>query len=266
MLCVTPCFSEYERAFRLAGIPVHEWPLSPEASFAIDMPAFLRKLDRLADLGGIVIGHPNNPTGTLWEMDSLLRLLEYCEKRDIHLVVDETFIDFAGWEYSLLKRVEQSKVLILVQSLTKFYALPGLRLGYGVTSPEVANRIKAFRPPWSVNSLAQKIGIAVLGDTEFKKRSRQYVEQEKDYLRREMAAIRSILAFPSHANFLLFRLRDENTQTPGRLYQNLLRDGILIRNCGNFGGLNTRFFRVAVKKSKENDFLLAMLNKHLVAE
>lgn len=264
VVCIAPGFSEYERAFRLAGIEVHEWTLSSEAAFMIDMDAFLRTLDLLENLGGVVIGHPNNPTGALWGKDSINRLLGYCEKRNIRLVVDETFIEFAGWEHSLIRQVEQTEHLILVQSLTKFYSLPGLRVGYGITSPEIADRVRAFRPPWSVNSLAQKIGVTVLRDSEFKRKSLDYVKQERDYLYRELTAITSIEVFPSHANFLLFCLRGKDTHTALPLYQNLLRNGLLVRNCGNFKGLDDRFFRVAVKKRAENDLLVLKLNEYLI--
>lgn len=263
-LCVGPCFSEYERAFRLRGIPFQEWTLAPETAFAIDVGPFLRQLDQWGNLGGIIIGHPNNPTGTLWKIDSLAQLLAYCEKRGIYLVIDETFIEFAGSEHSLAKSAPQSKNLIIVQSLTKFYSLPGLRVGYGITSPEIADKIRLFRPPWSVNTLAQKVGVAVLKDLEFQKASREYNNCERAYLHGELASISSIDVFPSHANFLLFRLRDDCKHTASDLYNNLLLNGILIRNCGNFKGLSTRYFRVAVKKRVENDFLISLLHEHLM--
>ena len=264
VLCVGPCFSEYERAFRLADIPVQEWILSPETAFSVNMAPFLRQLDQWSHLGGIIIGHPNNPTGSLWDMDSLAQLLAYCEKRNIYLVIDETFIEFAGLEHSLIRSVAQSKVLIIVQSLTKFYSLPGLRVGYGITSPEIADKIRAFRPPWSVNSLAQKVGVAVLNDLEFQKTSREYNNLERAYLCEEIAAISSIEAFPSHANFLLFRLHDVCESSASELYHNLLMNGILVRNCGNFKGLNSNYFRIAVKKRVENDFLISQLHEHLM--
>ena len=264
VVCVNPCFSEYERAFRLAGIPIHEWNLSHETLFSLNMDAFLHNLGLIGDLGGVIIGHPNNPTGNLCEKASLLRLLDYCEKRNIFLVADETFIEFSGWEHSLLHWVEQSKYLILVQSMTKFYALPGLRLGYGLTSPDIADKIRSFRPPWSVNAMAQQIGIAVLNDQEFKKKSREFIEYERAYLYKEMTGIPSIEIYPSNANFLMFRLCGNHTAS--KLYQNLLQKGLLVRNCRNFKGLDSSFFRVAVNKRAENDFLLSNLKYHLASE
>lgn len=263
LLCVTPCFSEYERSFSQAGIPVHEYTLTPESDFIFDFNHFLGTLRGLSNLGGIVLGSPNNPTGRLCNSEVILKLLDYCEKRNIYLIVDETFIEFAGLEHSLAQKVELSKILILVQSLTKFYALAGLRIGHGITPKPIADRIRAMRPPWSVNIPAQIIGEAVLKDIEYQKRSRDFIKTESQYLHKNLCAIQSIEVFSSHANFFLFRLRNQDANRPYELYARLLQDGVLTRNCANFRGLNASFFRVAVKNRTENDSLLSILRKHL---
>lgn len=265
VLCVTPCFSEYERSFTLAGIAVHDYALSPEENFTIEIDAFLNTVRGINNLGGIVIGHPNNPTGTLWNNDFLLELLAYCEANEIYLVIDETFIEFPGLEHSLAPKVAQSRFLILVQSLTKFYALAGLRVGHGITSTALAERIRAVRPPWSVSVPAQTIGVAVLRDVEHKIKTRQFIKTESQYLYERLCKIKPIEVFPSQTNFHLFHLRNPDTSRATEIYLKLLRDGILTRNCANFRGLNASFFRIAVKTRADNEILLSKLNKHFIS-
>lgn len=263
LLCVTPIFSEYERSFSQAGIQVDEYNLTPESEFMLDMNHFLGKLRGMSNLGGIALGSPNNPTGRLCNSKAILELLDFCEKKNIYLIVDETFIEFAGLEYSLAKRVEPSKILILVQSLTKFYALAGLRVGHGISSKYIADRITAIRPPWSVNVPAQTIGEAVLKDIEYQTKTREFIQSESQYLHDNLSSFKSIEVFSSNANFFLFRLLSQDENRPYELYTSLLQEGILIRNCANFKGLNASFFRVAVKKRTENEKLLSILKKHL---
>jgi threonine-phosphate decarboxylase len=241
---------------------VHEYTLTAESDFTIDISHLLESVRRLNNLGGIVLGSPNNPTGRLCDNKTILELLGYCESKNIYLIVDETFIEFAGLEYSLTNKVKQSNVLILVQSLTKFYALAGLRVGHGISSKHIADKIRAIRPPWSVNAPAQSIGSAVVKDIEYQKRTREFIKAEYQHLHRNLYAIKSIDVFSSHANFLLFRLREQDAN-PHELYANLLQDGALTRNCANFKGLSAGYFRVAVKNRTENDTLLSLLNKYL---
>lgn len=263
LLCVNPCFSEYERAFSNAGIHVLEYTLKAESDFMIDANHLLATVCSLKNLGGIVLGSPNNPTGRLCDGEAICELLEYCERKNIYLIIDETFIEFAGLKYSLTNKVKQSKVLILVHSLTKFYALAGLRIGHGISSKLIADKIRSIRPPWSVNAPAQAIGLAVLKDIEYQNRTREFIKTEYQYLHGNLCAIQSIEVFTSQANFLLFRLRDQDANRPYELYVNLLQDGILTRNCSNFRGLNPSFFRIAVKNRTENEKLLSALNKYL---
>ena len=135
LLIVSPCFSEYERAFQLNNIPVRTLTLDPSDGFSFRMDQFLAQVRQIPSLGGIVLGNPNSPTGTFWDAKSLSPLVNFCQANSLFLFVDETFIDFANPEESLLTQFNRCHNLILIRSMTKFFSLPGLRLGFGIMSP-----------------------------------------------------------------------------------------------------------------------------------
>lgn len=261
-LLLQPCFSEYARALELASVPVTEINLEASKGFSVEIETFLIQISRMKNLGGIFIGHPNSPTGNLWKKEDLISLLNFCEKKEIYLIIDETFLEFAEPGYSLLDQRINSRFLILIRSMTKFYALPGVRLGYGIMSPETVKRLEAHRPPWSVNVVAQKLGNAALSDRNYPQQVRDYVRQEKNYLYQNLNNINALDVFPSDANFILFCLNKNSENDADQLYRYLLRNRILVRNCGNFSGLSPCYFRVAVKKRTENDILVSYLEEY----
>ncbi len=255
-LLIAPCFSEYARAFNATGVGVNVHQLDPNDGFQLNANALLARMQRMPDPGALVLGHPASPNGRRCERDTLLALLDQCERRSILLIVDEAFIDFASPGASLIDRIPASRSLILVRSMTKFYAIAGLRLGYGIAHPDTISRLNAVLPPWSVNALAQAVGSAVLGDTDFPDRTRRRIRTEREYLYGSLSAMPDIQVFASDANFLLFRL--EGNRRDGRgFFQSLLRQGLLVRHCGNFDGLDERYFRVAVRTRADNERLIA---------
>ena len=256
ILLGVPGFSEYERAFNSRNVPVHKFQLNPDQEFKVEPEKLLFELQKMKNPGGLVLGHPNSPSGNLWDMDSLKTLLNFCKKRNLFLIIDETFIEFSGEKYSLLKQVESNKHLIIIRSITKFFALPGLRLGYAVLQPEWLKKLSEKQVPWSVNAMAQKVASVLFEDEKFLADSRNLIKQENEFLFENLNTIPSIKVFPSDTNFLLFRVEQGDTGEAKRLYKNLLMKGILVRNCGNFDGLNHIFFRVAVKNRSENRLLI----------
>ncbi len=172
------------------------------------------------------------------------------------IVVDEAFADFVDG-YSSLAGQSASNVIV-VRSLTKFYAVPGLRLGFAVASPEMARRIRAQIPPWSVNVLAQAAAVDLLADEEYAQRSVELVEQQRKRLTGELTKIPGLHAYPSVTNFLLVRL-DRSDVTAPELADRLLGKGIAIRTFHEEQHLDSRFFRIAVRTEEENCRLCAVL-------
>ena len=146
---------------------------------------------------------------------------------------------------------ERPENLIVLRSLTKFYAIPGLRLGGVVADREIIRRLRAITPPWSVNTLAQAVGAAALRDAEYAKETRRCVRERREELTGELQAIPGLAVYPGTANFLLVRI-DRSGLSASELARRLLEDGIAIRVCDNFTGLDGRFFRVAVRTAEEN--------------
>jgi len=252
---VEPTFSEYSRAFELAEVPIQKIVLNPDAAFRLSIEQMLQELEAMPQLGGVVIGHPNNPTGALWEEETLLGLLAYCEERRLFLVVDEAFVEFSESGNFFLSRIQNCRYLILVRSMTKIYGLPGLRIGFGILHPDWGGMLMKHQIPWSVNRLAQKLGQVVTGDAKFLEQTRSYIQGQREFLTQGLKNMGFIKVNPSDANFLLFRLRHPSV-SPGKFYESLLRKGIVVRNCGNFLGLDDSYFRVAVRKIEENQVLL----------
>jgi threonine-phosphate decarboxylase len=152
---------------------------------------------------------------------------------------------------------------VILRSLTKFFALPGLRLGYALGPTAVIARLAAQVPPWSVGTLAQAAGLAALADPAYRERTRQLIAEERCWLALQLAELPALQVYPAAANYLLVEM---TTGLPAAVLRDrLLAERILIRECSTFVGLDNRFFRVAVRSRAENGRLVAALQRHLVS-
>ena len=266
VLILDPCFSEYERAFRLNQVCTHSLNYDVEEIFQMDSGKVISHLRKHPEIEMLVLGHPNNPTGHVWDEDSLDRLVQYCGYQKIVLVVDETFIEFCDETVSTLKWVQDNPHLVVIRSMAKFFGLAGVRLGYGVMHPNSRARLKKYQIPWSVNVIAQEMGITVLEDLDHAQRTRKIVREQRQFLFSKLDDLKNIQVFPSQANFLLFQLTGGHTEAAHQLYMNLMKKGLLIRNCGNFNGLDKSYFRIAVRMERENQILVSRINAHLDRE
>ena len=256
-----PCFSEYEKSFMTLGFRPQSIALSADKDFQADPSILFPKLDTIRQLGAIVLGHPASPTGKLYS-EFLPSLQEYCEGRNVLLIIDEAFIDFSSADNSAWNLLEKNSNLILVRSLTKFYSIPGLRIGYGILHPEKIHRIDSFQYPWSVNALAQAVGAEVILDKAFKEKTRNWTIHERNFMFQALKSIPEIEIFPSETNFFLIRIRDQSAPVARGFYQHLLSQSLLIRNCGNFRGLNESFFRISLRERWENQRLLDSISDY----
>jgi threonine-phosphate decarboxylase len=254
-----PCFSEYEKAFMAFGIKTHSVKLMANNGFQAHPSGLFPQLDKIQKLEAIVLGNPASPTGKLYT-DFLPHLQEYCEERNAVLIIDEAFIDFSSSKNSAWNLLERHSNLILIRSLTKFYSMPGLRVGYGILHPEKIRKIAPRQYPWSVNALAQAVGSEVLLDKAFQEDTRAWMHREGSFIFQALDSVSEIKIFPSDANFFLFRIQ-ENIPPVG-LYQHLLSQSLLIRNCGNFKGLDESYFRISLRERGENQKLVDSISAY----
>ena len=254
VLLPVPSFSEYERAALSAGAEVVYLPLREENDFRMDEREILSQL-QAGDC--LILGNPNNPTGQLVKADMLERMISEAHHKNVRVLVDESFVDFrsdAG-DYTVRSLVGTYDNLIVVQSLTKFFAIPGLRLGFAVTTPSLAEKLEAAKDPWNTNLLAQAAGVAALGDGEYQKQTLQWLETEREFLFRSLAAFEGIKAYQPMVTFIFLRLSSSWGSAPA-FCERMKAEGILLRDCSNYPGLDDTFVRVAVRKREDNERLL----------
>ena len=260
-LIVSPGFSEYERAARSAGAEISYALLNERQDFASPMRDIIVKI-KGNDI--VFLGNPNNPTGTLYSAEDVELLIEHAENNGCFVVVDESFMDFIknSEVFSVLPLVEKYHNLLVLHSLTKFYAIPGLRLGFAATDHEVMQPLYAAKDPWNVNSLAQAAGIAALNDAAYQRRSRNYTRTEINYLYEELSEFKQLKIYEPSVNFMLVNIAKTGF-TAAELREKLLAKGILIRSCANYPGLDESYVRFAVRTREENDELIDALSELL---
>jgi len=259
-LIITPTFSEYEFAVRSNASTPTFFNTSEKDDFKIDCGKLAERLPRC---DALFLCNPNNPTGTLLNSDEVLYLSRLLKKRKVLLVLDEAFIGFTSQAKSkavISEAVKDGSVVIL-RSLTKLFAIPGLRLGYVIGRRDIVDRITKLQYPWNVNGPAQVAGEKVLADRAYAKRTRLFVSGERQYMAERLSGIKGVKTYPALANFILCKLEKPPIRNSGELTRRLLSDGIYIRDCANFRGLNDKFFRVAVRRRGDNDRLIRSIEK-----
>jgi threonine-phosphate decarboxylase len=259
---IAPCFSEYEKAFTSRGIEIHFFLLDPENEFELQWDELALFLNSIPNLGGVIIGHPASPSGTVCDKKVLGNLLQFTSDKGLPLIVDETFIDFTDRGNFLPNKLSGHKSLVLVRSFSKYFSIPGIRLGYGLISAPIKMRLERFIPPWSVGSIEMVVGEKSLGETEYIKNTHRFLKAERTRISDFLNSLSTVKAYPSESCSILFQLTGDAIQ-PETLFKNLLQDQILIRNCGNFKGLDHRFFRVGIRSKDENSLLINALKSHL---
>ncbi len=257
---ITPGFADYDRALMAANVNVKpcilDTPDQPMLS-AMGLPRTLTVESAIAQPNGILINNPHNPTGQLVTAQDLKTHVLDNPHYSL-VVVDEAFMDFLLPEkqQSLIRWIADYPQLVILRSLTKFYAIPGLRLGYAIAHPDRLTRWTRWRDPWTVNTLAARVGEVVLQDQGFQAQTYAWLAEAKPKLEQGLAVLPGLTVYPGCVNFLLVR----SQKSVAKIQQQLLQDHHLyIRDCRSFPALGDRFFRVAVRTVEENDRLLSGL-------
>ena len=254
-LVTAPTFAEYETALQTVGCTVEHAVLKAENGFALDKD-FLHAITPGTDM--VFLCEPNNPTGVTTAPALLTQILERCRVTGTLLVLDECFGDFLDAPEAHTRKADLAEFpnLLLLKAFTKLYAMAGVRLGYALCADtDFLERMRRTGQPWAVSSLAQAAGVAALEETDYVCRVRELTAMERAWLIGQLTGL-GLRVIPGEANYLLFR-------SPCPLKEPLARQGILLRNCGNYVGLDDTWYRIAVRTRTDNRRLIEALGEVL---
>jgi threonine-phosphate decarboxylase len=261
-LIVGPTYAEYAHAVSRAGGRTSMIMAKKVDEYRPPLEQITRRLSRRPSgretIDAVVLCHPNSPTGRPAPPHDLQALFAAADRAGVWVVVDESFIDYCQ-ELTCVPQLPRHPRLIILRSFTKFYGLPGLRIGYSVSSPAAAARLRRFQPPWSVNAVAQRAAEAAIADVAHARRCLACIERERAYLTTQLSMLDGLAVIPSSANFLLVELPPpfgSRTVTAA-----LRRRGLLVRDCSSLEGCTARMIRIAVRRRRDNERLFAALRR-----
>ena len=257
-LLIQPCFNEYQRLLHLYGAQVREIFLKEEEDFQF---SYKEILDHLKGIDMLILGYPNNPTGTALDRQEMVALIQETKRRGVFLLVDEAFIDWNP-QLSIDQEIQRNSSLVVVRSLTKFFGLAGIRSGFAFADQRIIEKMRSVQEPWSCNGLAQRLSVAALREVEFQQRTLFWFTEESKFLEKRLSFIPGIKIFPSLANFFLAKLMNPDQEEI--FWTHMESCGIYLREMGDFCGLSNRYFRMALKTREENLILIDRLQEALV--
>lgn len=241
-LIISPTFSEYEKSL---NCNIKYYPLMESHNFRIQSNI----MDYLKGVDVFYLCNPNNPTGTLIDTSLMDLIINQCIENGITLIVDECFLDFVSNGISFKRYFNRNLNLIIIKAFTKIYSMAGIRLGYAlVNGSKLCKNIADSGQAWNVSSVAQVCGLSALDCTDYIQRTQEYITQEREYLTNNLKAL-GFKVYSSMTNYILIQSKLD-------LYNLLLKNKILIRECSNYHGLDKSYFRIAVKSHKENTILI----------
>ncbi|MFE8698876.1 threonine-phosphate decarboxylase CobD [Cytobacillus sp. FJAT-53684] len=254
VLIVQPAFSEYEEACWINGCTIDYHQLEPD-SWEWEDDGFLTKLQK-AD--ALFFCNPSNPTGVFYDQSLVFHLLQACKENDCLIIIDEAFYDFLIEYESIVPYIEKCSQLVIIRSMTKMFAIPGLRLGYIMAHPSIIEQMSALQPHWSINALALKAGEWCLESKTYIDETRKLIQSERERLfifYKEW----NFQVSPSQINFYL--LKDPSLKDQLPLFQFLIERGIIPRHTMNFRGLEGGWLRFAIKGPEDNDQLMEAMTE-----
>lgn len=287
ILIVSPTFGEYERAVKateISGdtvslsssngdnknienkkIEIEYFELKESDDFKLNIGNLKNELENKYDL--LIICNPNNPTGKFLKLAQTEEILKECNKYNTKLFIDEAFIEFLedGMKESIINTEGNKKNLFVTRAFTKFFAIPGLRLGYGMYfDKELEKKISEKKEPWSVNNFAEMAGLTVLDDAEYIEKTLKWIAEEKKYMYEKLNKISGMKVYETEVNFITGKI-DEKLFSEGLnvkiLREKMLEQGILIRDASNFKFLDERFFRLAIKDRASNERVIEVMKE-----
>lgn len=259
ILITVPSFAEYDIDGKKHGCKI-EYSYLNKYDMSYNYEDILKKIKYSQAL---VIANPNNPNGGVINKDKFKSILDFCEKENKTIIIDEAFIEFVGDnEKSFVKYIENYKCIFIIRALTKFFGMPGIRFGYGISkNKHLLESIREKQNPWNINCFAETAVKYVLKDKKYIEDSLTWINTERKFLISELKNIEFIdKVFETNANFLLVKLKYIDCN---KLYDYCLEKGILIRKCNNYRGLNEYYVRFAIKDHEKNTILINLLKEYV---
>lgn len=260
-IIIAPTYSEYEREIKHYNGFINYFLLKEQNNFNLDFIELIQQLTSSIDL--LVICNPNNPTSSGIKYQILYDIVKHCKKNNIFVVIDETYIEFTKdvLQYSSVSICNNFDNIIVIRGVSKFFASPGLRLGYAICSnPNLLNYINNSRNPWSINSIASYAGEIMFDDISYIQNTKTLIEQERNKIYKKLSSFNTIKVFEPIANFILLKLLKKDL-TALSVFEHLIKENLMIRNCSNFIGLDNNYIRFCFLLPKQNDILLNELYK-----
>jgi len=262
VLIVSPTFGEYERAIKAStlandSLEINYFELKEAENFVLNIKNLETELENNYDL--LILCNPNNPTGQFLKLKKIEEILKICEQKNTKLFVDEAFVEFVeDWENeSIINSKENKENLFVIRAFTKFFAIPGLRLGYGICfNNNLLKKMLEKKEPWSVNNIADLAGKTVLDDENYIQKTKEWIKDQKKYMYENLNKIEGLRAYKTEVNFILLKIEDnllEKGLDVKNLRKKMLEKGILIRDASNFIYLNKHYFRLAIKDKLNNE-------------
>lgn len=256
-MILSPCYSEYERELKAIGAEVFEFNLDESSDFKVDVEEIISNIND-AKIELFVFANPNNPTGTIFTRDEIEMILN---KTHVNLIIDETYVEFTDRDvFSSTKLIDKYENIIVVRGTSKFFGLPGIRLGYGLTSNRnLLLNYEENETLWEINSAADICGRVMFSDDEYIQKVFNFIKDEREKILSELESIKNLKAYESYGNFILVKILDGMNSTS--LREKLIEDKIIIRDCKTFKNLDDSFFRFCILGKDENEMLVEKLRK-----
>ncbi len=258
-LIIGPTYSEYEREISLGGGTSLYYPLKEEDNFNINVDEFLTHLHEDIDL--LVICNPNNPTSTSINTNEMRMILDACKQQDIFVMIDETYIEFADnmKEIDSIPLTYYYNNLIILRGISKFFAAPGLRLGYSISGNlDLIKEINKRKNPWTINSLAEVAGTIMFTDDDYITKTKKLISSERNRIYDILCKTPNLKPYKPSANFILVKIEKE-TLTSQDVFDAAIKKNLMIRDCSTFPFLSNKFFRFCFMEPTKNDELLACI-------
>lgn len=260
-LIVAPAYSEYEREVTLCGSEYRYFALEEKEQFCLNVSKLIAALT--SDIGLLVLCNPNNPTGTIVTKIQLEQILQHCKQNNISVMIDETYMEFCDnlEECCAIPLAKKFDNLFVIRGVSKFFAAPGMRLGYGISSNKVfLETLKKNQDPWSVNSVAAFAGELLFSKKEFIQKTKTLISTERKRCIEQLKQFQNMKVYHSSSNFILMKLKTD-TINSHQIFEKLIQKKLLVRDASSFAFLDDTFLRFCIRMPEHNTALLEQLRE-----